>query len=668
MKGYTYHKAAAVTGSLLLLSKSSSAQSTSKSASSHLAIQLPNNIQTCSAATISWDHSTGKAPWTITVAPVNSIPESVTISQDYIKASSAISASWDWKVPNLPDDTPVIVAISDSTGKVSGTSPLQTISKGQTSTTCATPSEALDFVWFPPDRSPKECDDWKLTWQTDKGNSGIKPPVQFTIMPENSTPLSYSAEERDSTWLMPIDMAAGTRFLVAAFDNGQSGTGGVGQVYTVRNDRSSKKACTHVGPSASPGLVAAKETAQPPAVASTSKSTQSTAKTTGKAAGSTNDSNNNGSSDSSDRSSSSSSSHSSSGAIAGGVIGGLLALGLIIAGLWFYLRRRSQKPHSDMGAGSQRKWPGEGEVMPWKWEVIDEKNSNDGHYTNHLRRPSGDPNWPPTSTTSHRSTHDTDGTTSQHQRHISKPSLSSRNVFSVVPDEALFPPPQQQSHQLYRNGEQPTYRVGEAGSIPTRPAVFKTVPDETLFPPPSSSSRMPSRPLQSKVVADSMLFPPPPERDITSLRGYDGGEMSVPSKRVESPPSQRQTPSQGSAPQGTSSTTPSQNPATIAQQYRYIPPPSPIPTSIHDPYAHMSQVYNSPAMKKKLREMKQQQQQPPLPPSSSGTHRREFSDDTAGRLPPAQYPGSRGVVSKINKGGDEMDEEEEEEGSLAYLR
>lgn len=602
---------------------------THTSAAAPLAINLPQTISTCSPATISWDASAGKAPWTITVAPVNGLPESVSVPANYMTGKTW---SWDWNVPNFPQPSSqqVIVAISDSTGAVAGSSALQTLSAG-TSTSCSAPPSALDFVWYPPERSPKACDDWKITWQEDKGNSGIVAPVQFSVIPENGAPTAYTAGPKDKTWDMAIGLSSGTRFVLVAFDKGNSGTGGVGQVYTVRRNRGS---CSSKGVSAIPGLVAASTVATPSSKGSTSSSAGKSSKST-----STASSSKNGQSDDSGASSNDSS-HSSTGAIAGGVVGGLAALALIAGLAMYFMRRRANT------TPNQRRWPG-GEIMPWKWEVVDEK-SQDSHggshggsaskafVGGHLRRPSGDPNWPPGSMQHDMGNPQADSADMNHMssssganptsKHITKSSLSTRNVFSVVPDTALFPPPLSPT-----NEKAPTFTVGQRYQNLERPPQSKVVADSMLFPPPRQSgavngAAMTTRQLQEQSQALSQ-----------NPAGIVPESRPAPRQVYPQPGPQTQQ-SQSQAPPHRKPASPTTGGYNQPQRTDYVPPPQPISTSIHDPYSHMSRVYSPGTVQKTL-------------------HRRDFSEDTQGRLPPSDYRGARGVVDTSAKGRGSVGEE-----------
>ncbi len=79
-----------------------------------------------------------------------------------------------------------------------------------------------------------QCDDWRLTVQEDHGNLGLKMPVDMLILPENEEPTRLRiTDTRQSSVDWTVNYARGTRFAIASFDAGSSGTGGVGgDIYT----------------------------------------------------------------------------------------------------------------------------------------------------------------------------------------------------------------------------------------------------------------------------------------------------------------------------------------------------------------------------------------------------------------------------------------------------
>lgn len=570
----------------------------------HLLLHSPP--KTGSTATVSWDASQGKAPWTIIVAPINQMPVAVTIPTSYMSASLD-TWTWNWSIPDYSETLEVIVAVSDASGDYAGVSALSTISAGSKS--CTKPSTELDFIWYPPSTSPTSCSTWKLTWNVDRGNRGITPPVEWVLLPENGTPLTYAASSSDETWNMPVNWATGTNFVLAAFDQGPLGSGGVGDLYTVASG--GKAVCSSLPRAVTQGLVKATDVASIASSSATSSrpsssssTRHSNSQTTATAASTGNDN------ASSSSSSTSSSSKGNTGTVAGAVVGafaGFAVLGGLI--LWWWRRRGS----SETTQGSD--WP---EVVPYKWEVMKEDDtgleSDDGHYQQgrggHVAM-------------------DVSASASGAQGHVSKPSLSSRNVFSVVPDSALFPPlapQQQQQHRPLGNSyDSVRHRMDQ-------PTFTGVVPDSNLFPPPRPTSSNPG--LKSPPVAAIL-----PQGTISN----DSTNSALGLSRF--PETQER--STGNA----------QTPMTINPRSDF-----PVSTSIHDPYSHASQIYDDPELHSSLAYLDGPAASPPRQLVSQSTargapyqnHTRGASSTSstgsngaaADRLPPALYPGSRGLAEE----------------------
>ncbi|PWN24590.1 hypothetical protein BDZ90DRAFT_263136 [Jaminaea rosea] len=662
----------------------------SRAAPSPLAVTLSDDIKSCSPMTVTWDASKGQAPWTITVAPVNQLPVSVTIP-----TASSSSSQWQWNVPNYPDSLNVIVAVSDATGAVAGTSSFSRIATSSSS--CSAPASDLDFVWFPRSEKaiPQECGSWEIQWQVDSSNSGITPPVQFVVLAERMVPLQYAAGIRDTSWNFPVVLPSGTDFVIVALDDGKSGTGGVGEQYTV-GSRPTK--CTaNANVTASPGLVAAKSIGS--AVAASSSATASSSSASSSRTGSHHNSTKSGavaatptSSNSSSSSknaaddSSSSSSSSNGGAIAGAVVGCLLAAA-IVAGLFIFWRRR--KTANGGGSNGRSGWPA-AEVMPWKWEVVDDEKRNgnggegpsdDGHHgggaaagaaaagagssfaVHHVRKASG-ANMDPTYA---YAASGTDAGSQGH--HVSKPSLSSRNIYSVVPDEALFPPPGPASSHHHQSWDEPSQQRGRQREVssgsssvegrPPRPPVAKVVPDSMLFPPPPPASGA-GTPVGG-IGAGVGTYAAMNNRSYDSAHGSPSlapgqvlGRNLVP--RQPAPFRERERaedPFTSPERQPSTSQSPPRQPASTAPPSSY-----PISTSIHDPYSHMSRIYNDPIMAARMAELEREEQDrraqldsqaaPPgaaMMMSPQQARERSGSGSQAPRLPPLLYPGARGKAS-----------------------
>ncbi|CAO1624527.1 unnamed protein product [Parajaminaea phylloscopi] len=608
-----------------------------------LDVTLSSHIQTCSSMEVTWDASTGTAPWTITVAPVGQLPVSVTVPAAYMTSRQW---SWSWEVPDYPSSAQVLVAVSDSTGAVSGTSSLQRIATGTSSAACKAPASALDFVWYTSGgKSPSECGTMPVHWQVDSTNTGLVGAPQFVLLAEEQPPVQYAAGARDTVWNMPVPFKQGERFVIAAFDDGKSGTGGVGDLYTV--GRKSGR-CTSSAAAATPsaGLVAAKAIASPPASTPSAKTSPTTAASGTKAGASTTGaksaakptgSHHSGKSATDSADSSASSSHGA--AIAGGVLGCLAAAAIVVGLLLWWKRRKA-------GQGSASTWP-PGDVVPWKWDVVaDEKHGGPGGPggpgspigagAGALRRSSGSNYGPVGGPSSSFKVHSVQtpsqspyvpgspptafaSATQPDMGHISKSSLSSRNIYSVVPDHALFPPPSQRDMRLDQGG---------ASGLPQgpfvqgleRPPAAKVVPDSMLFPPPApstSSSASLGTPLggvgagvgtyaalQGAQPHERSLYPTPreqhqpqqPQQPSHSLANSRDGQQ-----QMRSP-----VPSHARTVEGTSALhapAPAPAPAPVPSSpgaVSYMPPLYPAATSIHDPYSHMSHFYNDPAMQARI--------------------------------------------------------------------
>ncbi|TKY90763.1 hypothetical protein EX895_000761 [Sporisorium graminicola] len=307
-----------------------------------LQVTLSSNPTTCQSTKITWDTSAGTAPWTITVAPLGHVPISVSIPANYMSGNSW---SWDWNVPGYTRDvSSFIVAVSDSTGAVTGTSAMSRLSKAGS---CSAPAEHLDFVWFPPSSSPRQCGDWLLTVQEDHGNLGLKMPVDLLILPENDVPtrLRITDAKRSSIdWT--VNYARGTNFAIAAFDAGTSGTGGVGgQTYTVGNGRSAS--CVGSNPrGAVAGLPAASSTAasQSASTAASSPSRMTTSRIPASATAS--NAKTSATSTAAAKVDAANAKSGSSSGVIGGAIGGVLGA-LVIVGLVIYFCRKQRNKGPD---------------------------------------------------------------------------------------------------------------------------------------------------------------------------------------------------------------------------------------------------------------------------------------------------------------------------------
>lgn len=473
--------------------------------------------------TITWDVSSGSAPWTLLIAPVNWLPVTVTIPSSYM-SSSALTWSYDWSVPDYSDTPQVVAAVSDSSGKHSGVSAITSISAGRAS--CDAPSEAQDFVWYGAAASPRNCGSWKINWVKDKGNSGIVAPVEFSILPEGGTPVTYRADKGDTSWEMPVDWVQGTKLIIAAFDAGKSGTGGVGDVYTVGK---TAEDCDTGSGSPTAGLAAASMTASAARTTSATSSRGGSTSSTDRHRAST--SSQHGTSSASSGASSgtglssgsassdagvdiSNTSKNTSGAKVGAAAAASAICIVVLIGLafWWY-RRRQAKGAAAHGSGSnggtRGHWPGLVNVVPWATMEDDEKdrggaqrNYVDGEVTvvtlgedpasksprasldppevtyrvnrGHSARPSHDPHLPAASATS---------SSALGGGHVSTLSLSSRNAFFAAQDNAVLPLAGQQQQQAGQHLAQSPVKQIQHSPLP-KPAMDRVVPDTMLFPPP----------------------------------------------------------------------------------------------------------------------------------------------------------------------------------------
>lgn len=487
--------------------------------------------------TITWDVSSGSAPWTLLIAPVNWLPITVTIPASHM-SSSALTWSYDWSVPDYSDTPEVVAAVSDSSGKHSGVSAITTISSGSGS--CDAPSEDLDFVWYGPKAAPRNCGSWKIEWAEDKGNSGIVDPVEFSILPEGGTPVTYRADKGDTSWKMPVDWIKGTKLIIAAFDAGSSGTGGVGDVYTVGK---TAEECDTGSGSPTAGLVAASTTASAARTTSTASSHRSStssterhrssalsqhrtssAAATSASSGATSGTGLSSGSTSADADAASlSTSTSSSSAKIGAAAAASAICAVVLLGLafWWHRRRQAKRAaaHGTDGNGrNQGHWPGLVNVVPWSKMEDDEKDRGgahrdyvDGEVTvvtvgddptaksprasldppeasyrvtrGHSSRPSNDPHLPAVNAT---------GSSALGNGHVSKLSLSSRNAFSAAQDNAVLPTHGQQQQQQQapeQHFAQSLAKHTQHSPLP-KPAMDKVVPDAMLFPPPPVRAAM----------------------------------------------------------------------------------------------------------------------------------------------------------------------------------
>lgn len=630
-----------------------------------LQVSLSSNPTTCQPMTVTWDTSAGAAPWTVTVAPLGHVPISVSLPANYMTAKSW---HWDWDVPGYASASQVIVAVSDSTGKVAGTSALSTLTKAGS---CGpAPQEHLDFIWYPPTSSPKQCSDWLLTIQEDRGNLGLKMPVDLLVLPENDVPTRLRiTNARHSSVDWTVNYPRGTNFAIASFDAGTSGTGGVGgQAYTVGRGRSASCIGTSQREAVA-GLPAASSTASPVAASTSAPSRMATSRVP------TTSTNVNSKATSTSvpaaNVAAATQKSSSSAGVIGGVVGGVLgALAVAGLGIFFYKRQRSNGGPDEYGVyastekrsffggfGSGRSadrvgYSGKsaeggrfgastdtqggispfvtGRASPWRWSSrhVRVSDSQDMAQATEERRAIVNRMNDAQSSIGH---------SSSVSLHKGRDSIGgggggglsiAPSVHSVVPDDALFPPPlpmnraMMPSHGGFGVGTTVEAGVGagigtfgmkqgwgrdrsDSGSSQRDP--FRN-PSNVLTPPPKGtplpsmqqqqfqhypqqhyqqyqqsqhdSSRTRQHPASRDSIAAIAGLPLSPSSTYTSASGAGAGASTGPTRSRDLT---------GTAP------TPFSNSARVEEQdlsTMRIPPPAPISTSLFDPYSHASRLYS----------------------------------------------------------------------------
>ncbi|PWZ01470.1 hypothetical protein BCV70DRAFT_215932 [Testicularia cyperi] len=304
-----------------------------------LDVTLSKDPATCAPLAVSWDASKGTGPWTVTVAPLGHNPVAVALPANYMPGNAW---TWSWNVPGYSSAvSQIIVAVSDSTGKTSGTSSLARLAK---SGSCAAPIEELDFIWYPSKSDPRQCDDWKFTVQEDTGNLGLRMPVDILLLPEDLEPTRIRiTDDKDDSIDWTVNYPSGTKFAVAAFDAGRSGSGGVGgDVYTIASGKSAfcisstQKEAVAGLPGASSTVAAAPATSRMATIRTSATGVAPKASGTSTHAPTA----------VSDSASSNVEKASSGAAVGGGIGGGLAALA-IVGGLVFLYRKRSQDSGPD---------------------------------------------------------------------------------------------------------------------------------------------------------------------------------------------------------------------------------------------------------------------------------------------------------------------------------
>ncbi|PWO00704.1 hypothetical protein FA09DRAFT_344864 [Tilletiopsis washingtonensis] len=515
------------------------------------------DVRTCSSTKISWDTTGGRAPWTVTILPLNHVPTTVSLPASY---SSGAAWSYDWDVPNYGDgnDGEVIVAIADASGAVSGSSKFLPVRGGGS---CARATESLDFVWFGPDAGPNECGAWPIRWQTDRANNGIVAPVSVTFVPEEGVPSTYIASAKDTRFDWQVSFPRGTRFTMVLTDQGKSGTGGVGLKYTV--GAGSRSSCSPNNAGLTQGaLNAATSTI---AAARTGGMTTSRAHKTGAGATHHATSTATGTADALDGDAQASKGGSNGGAIAGGIVGALLVIGALVAGVLYWRRRRANAEQGPFGDQYQ---------TPWRYEI-------DGAPVAGVRR----------------------------SRPASKlfgalgvgssSSGGSRREMRSANDDGASLVQASQSSYFATAAYPSTHSNMHRRSPSSGDAAFGTLSSANggILPPPA----------QARVVPDDQLFPPPASSSPPATRGARASQFNVLERTLEREREAARLAEEQPTPR---------SPATDAQTRA-------AKTSIHDPYTHISQLYERDDVARRMLEMEQRGAAPSAaaattPPAGTG--------------------------------------------------
>ncbi|PWN36335.1 uncharacterized protein FA14DRAFT_54178 [Meira miltonrushii] len=586
--------------------------SLNKRAPSVLPIKV-NSASSCSQVPISWDASQGKAPWTVMIALTDSIPFTFNVPQ-----ASGSNFAVNWDVPKLSTNTQALVAVADSTGDVSGVSSFFNLNAGSGS--CAAIQVDLDFVWYPTNNknTPGHCDDWGVSWQTDPKDSGVKGTVSFTFLPENGRPVTVNAGSgAQGAFKYTIPFPSGTRFLASANDEGSSGTGGVGDLYSVSNVGRSKScvALSTVGN----GLPKGSGTLAPASTASTStqSSTKGSAKTSSHGAAASNTSGGNTPAVSANDAASDHKSNSAGTAVGAtfGVLGALALLGILF--WWLRKKHRAKQDEHDAWGGAASNGQAAANVSPWRYSAspygAPQTNSRASAW---LRRASG------TAATGFR-------VLGRGANNNSQSDMGHGRSGSITTSAQ---PHMQQA--TYRNMSVPedNYALSSIGGgntpdnfprspSPTQSQKFgngkifhSTVPDTALFPPPGPRSygydeggygiARQQRPMQQQgwqhpSEAQSPFADPVRDGGAVTMDGYRGPVSEV--RKGTSSFDSQSTPSvksrnllhgrkNGSSAGGSSSSGHARTADGLGSDY--IPPVGPTKTSIHDPYTHMSQLWD----------------------------------------------------------------------------
>ncbi|PWN43160.1 hypothetical protein IE81DRAFT_346759 [Ceraceosorus guamensis] len=480
--------ARAAKGSLVAMSALAGATSAAP-----LQVKL-GDAKSCSPMSIEWDTTGGTAPWTVSIVPTNHVSTTLTFPSGY---TSDKTWSYDWDVPGFKDSgSSVIVGVSDASGKVAGVSQFQPISTGGS---CSAPSESLDFVWFGPETSPRACSAWPIQWQEDASNNGIGDPVSVTFLPEGGVPSTYTASKGDKKFDWQVSYPRGTRFTVAMTDNGKSGSGGVGLIYTVSSARGSAS-CDAANPGLTQGLMAATSSVPKQATPASSNAAHKATSTSSK--GNTSQKSGQPRNPSADDAAKEENSSSNGGAIAGGIIGALLGISLIAGAIFWWKRKRGQdeksKPFDDQF------------VSPWRYEVDGQPASGSGgrfRAMSSMFSAMAGPKKSAAAEDSYARGYGANDTTGLVAANRLDGQAETSSIGSVYPATAagMHRRTPSQFGASSGHGAPPSTRTTRTNRS-RAPSVHSTVPDDALFPPPAP-----------RVVPDDALFPPLASRAPSSL-------------------------------------------------------------------------------------------------------------------------------------------------------
>lgn len=581
---------------------------------------------------ISWDASKGQAPWTVTVAPLNQVPTSVQLPASYLPSTSDYPWTWSWDVPYFGQASELIVAVSDASGKYAGTSAFKTITG---SGSCRPPTESLDFVFLLPHKAPPQCGSYSIEWEEDKGNLGLEPPVSLVIFPEEDVPTTFTiTSQKANSFDWTVNYKQGAKLTFAMYDQGKSGTGGVADLYTVASGSSkclgqSQSGATAVLAGASTNIAHA--TFTPGASRMVTMVGSSTS--LGIAAS-------DGLKDAADPSAASDSDDSKGaavGAAVGGTLGALVVMALLVGGTIVWRRRQGVNDGRPRSTTIRHTWvgPPKGDSPYGNGPDVAERNGMmaEGATSNASLANQSTAALQRQYAAVRMGANEIRPRTAQRESSMTY----GRSVYSVVPDDALFPPINHGKtptpgtpvggqgagvgtyDALARQlppGSSPTHGQGTSPSsyFPQQPPNVNATPGERFVPPLpdlGSNVRSERKPAASTIntAEPGPVYHPPMPRSPRQMPGpsrddwqfkdsykfsNDSLVLAEQQRRQEQEPHTRSG-APGSR-SGSSTEFPAPRPAALghdSNEVRRIPPPAPASTSVFDPYSHMSRLYSA---------------------------------------------------------------------------